>query len=164
MFIRPEEPADYQAIDAVTHAAFATVSYGSEHDGKITGLLRKAGALTLSLVALERGEIIGHVAFSPVKIAALDLGWFCLGPVSVRPDHHGQGVGGALIRNGLHRLKAQGAKGCVLLGNPKYYGRFDFAITSDLHLAGETSPYLQAIRFSGDMPQGDVMFHPAFEP
>lgn len=162
MKIREEQPADFDAMDRICAAAFATVPYGTPHDAKITGLLRDAGALTLSLLAEEAGDILGHVAFSPVTIGGADTGWFCLGPVAVAPEHHGKGVGAAMIREGLMRLQAGGAKGCVLLGNPDYYSRFGFTVESGLLFNGESSPYLQALCWRGEMPAGEVGFHPAF--
>ncbi|MBI1494680.1 GNAT family N-acetyltransferase [Halocynthiibacter styelae] len=162
MKIRDEKPADFASMDRVCEAAFATVSYGSPHDSKITGLLRDAGALAVSLVADEAGAILGHVSFSPVIIGDTGKGWFCLGPVAVAPDQHGTGIGSKLIRDGLARLKEMGALGCVLLGNPAYYARFGFDVQNGLLMDGEASPYLQVLTFQGDAPGGEVTFHPAF--
>lgn len=162
VIIRLESPEDYVEIDVVTAAAFATVSYGTEHDGLITGLLRENGALSLSLVAVEGAQIVGHVAFSPVVVTSEQAGWFALGPISVRPDRHGEGIGGKLIREGLVRLKARRAKGCVLMGNPSYYGRFGFEAHTGLRLDGQVSPFLQALAFAGTVPSGEVEFHSAF--
>ncbi len=162
MKIREEVPADFAAMDRVCAAAFATVPYGSPHDSKITGLLRDADALTLSLVAEDAGEILGHVSFSPVTIGNRSEGWYCLGPVAVAPESHGKGIGSQLIRDGLARLKDMGALGCVLLGNPAYYARFGFEVQNGLLMDGEASPYLQALTFQGDAPGDEVTFHPAF--
>lgn len=74
-------------------------------------------------MAVEEGEIVGHVAFSAVTIDGADKGWFALGPVLVRPDWQGAGIGGALIRAGLGKLRERRAAGCVLLGEPDYYYR-----------------------------------------
>ena len=52
--------------------------------------------------------------------------WFGLGPVSVLPELHGKGVGSALIREGLSRLRRRGACGCCVVGHPGFYTRFGF--------------------------------------
>src|SRR5690606_39869862 len=81
-----------------------------------------------SKVAESDGEIIGHVAISPVRISDSADGWFGLGPISVLPEFQGQGVGSQLMKSALDELEARGAAGCVVLGEPGYYGRFGFKV------------------------------------
>lgn len=45
----------------------------------IVDALRKAGALSFSLVAEDDGVIVGHVAISPVEISGGVSEWFGLG-------------------------------------------------------------------------------------
>ncbi len=163
MIIRAEAPGDAAAIRAVTTAAFRDMAHSSRTEAAIIDALRGAGALTLSLVAVDDGEPVGHVAFSPVTIGGRDVGWFGLGPVAVRPDRQGRGIGGALIREGLERLIARGAGGCVLLGEPEYYSRFGFEADAGLVLADVPPEYFQALSFGPEIPEGIVRYHPAFE-
>ena len=67
----------------MTARAFAGVEHSDQTEPQIIGRLRAAGALSLSLVAIEGNVLIGHVAFSPVTIDGAGEGWFGLGPVSV---------------------------------------------------------------------------------
>jgi len=83
MEIRPEQPSDIATIRQITKAAFAPMEYGSQTEAEIIDALRKANALKISLVAVDGGAVIGHVAFSPVTIDGGDYGWYGLGPVSV---------------------------------------------------------------------------------
>lgn len=102
--------------------------------------LRASGKILLSLVAEEDGEIFGHVLFSPVALNAQD-GLYAgvgLGPVAVRPDRQRQGIGSALIRAGLERMRALRIPVIYLEGNPRYYSRFGF---SDASLAGITCEF-----------------------
>ena len=161
MLIRPETNADHEAIRALTTAAFAGAPHASGTEAAIIHALRAAGALALSLVA-EDGGVVGHIAFSPVTIDGQDCGWFGLGPVSVAPDRQGQGIGGALIREGLARLAASGAQGCVLLGDPGYYTRFGFATDPDLVLPDVPPEYFQRLVLAGTPARGTVSFHPGF--
>ena len=80
----------------------------------------------LSLVAEAQDDPIGHAAFSPVTISDGSEGWYGLGPVSVIPSRQGEGIGTALVREGIARLCRLGAQGCVVLGEPGYYERFGF--------------------------------------
>jgi putative acetyltransferase len=160
--IRDETAADVSAIREVTLAAFKTLKISNlSEPGIITGL-RAAGALTLSLVAELDGRVVGHVAFSPVTISDGTPGWYGLGPVSVVPELHRQGIGGALIRDGLDRLRALGARGCCLVGHPEYYGRFGFRNVDGLGEEGVPAHVFFALSFDGHLPQGTVHFHEAF--
>ncbi|WP_139976861.1 N-acetyltransferase [Ochrobactrum sp. CGA5] len=163
MHIRKEMSEDADAIRQVTDEAFRTVAYSNQKEGEIVDALRAAKALTLSLVAEDKGEVLGHVAFSPVLIGGEDKGWYGLGPLSVRPDRQGEGIGGMLIREGLAILRQEGAKGCVLLGNPGYYVRFGFKAEARLKLPGVPAEYFQCLAFGPDMPEGDVAYHAAFD-
>lgn len=124
--------------------------------------LRKAGALTVSLVAELDGRVVGHIAFSPVVMSDGTPGWYGLGPVSVLPEYQKQGIGKALIHEGLSRLKTLGARGCCLVGHPEYYRKFGFENTAGLSLEGVPPEVFFALSFDGHMPQGTVTFHKAF--
>lgn len=163
MIVRPEQLGDADAIRAVTAAAFAGARVSSGTEAAIVDALRDAGALTLSLVAEAKGRVIGHIAFSPVAIDGAPLGWFGLGPVAVAPERQGRGVGAALIEEGLARLRADRAGGCVLLGDPGYYARFGFASDPALRYADAPARYFQRLAFCDVVPCGEVAFHPAFD-
>lgn len=162
MMIRQEQEQDHDAVKQVTADAFALREHSNQTEPAIIAALRDAGALTISLVATDGDEIVGHVAFSPVTIDGEDHRWFGLGPVSVRPDLQGRGIGDALIRQGLNELRAQGAAGCVLLGNPGYYRRFGFENDPDLRYPGAPPEYFMRLTFGGSDPTGQVEYHAAF--
>jgi putative acetyltransferase len=159
--IRRERDVDAAAIRAVTAAAFAASSYGHNGEADIVEALRADGALTVSLVAVEGGEIIGHVAFSPVEIGSA-RGWYGLGPLSVAPGRQGHGVGQALVRSGLAALISLKANGCVVLGEPDYYGRFGFESDPALRFGQAPAPYFQRLIFAGPAPGGEVRYHASF--
>lgn len=161
MRIREESAGDAAAIRQVTTAAFAGVAHSSGTEGDIVDALRASGALTLSLVAEDGGVILGHAALSPVTIGGAQ-GWFGLGPVSVRPDRQGEGIGAALVREGLSRLRASGAQGCVVLGDPGYYERFGFRADPQLRFEGAPPEYFMRLTCQGRTPSGRVTYHPAF--
>jgi putative acetyltransferase len=161
--IRPEAPADVPAITEVTIAAFDTLEISDHTEQFIIVALRAAQALTLSLVAETDGRLIGHIAFSPVTLSAGTPGWIGLGPLSVLPEYQRQGIGSALIREGLSRLKELNARGCCLVGHPGYYGRFGFENPSGLLLEGVPPEAFFALSFGGPIPRGAVAFHAAFQ-
>lgn len=161
--IRSETPADVHWIEAVVASAFLDAPYTSHTEQYIVNALRRAGKLSVSVVAEADGVLIGHVAISPVSISDGASGWFGLGPISVLPLHQRQGVGSKLMREGLRILRERGACGCVVLGEPKYYGRFGFHADASLALPGYPPQYFQAISFDSSKPQGTVTYHEAFE-
>lgn len=161
--IRCERPDDKDAIHALTQAAFAPMPYSSGNEGPIISALRASGDLTLSLVAEDEGVIIGHIAFSPVRIDGVSDGWFGLGPISIRKDRQRQGIGKALIRAGLTRLKAMGAKGCALIGNPDVYRSSGFETDGQLSYGDLDRKYIQRIVLAGASPRGAITYSPAFD-
>ena len=162
MIIRAERQDDVDAIRTLTETAFRTAPHADGTEHVIIDRLRAAGVLTLSLVAELDGVIVGHVAFSPVTVSDGSAGWYGLGPISVDPAQQGKGIGGSLVREGLQRLKALGATGCVLLGDPAYYGRFGFEADPKLTLDGVPPDYFMRVAFSPVYGGGTVSYHPGF--
>jgi putative acetyltransferase len=160
--IRDEQTADIERIAEITRAAFLANPHSSHTEHLTVANLRRAQALTHSLVAEVEGEIVGHVAFSEVEISDGSTGWFGLGPLTVKPGMQGKGVGSALVRAGLERLRQQGARGCVLLGDPAFYRRFGFANNQDLMLEEASQEYFLALVLAGAGARGVVTYHPAF--
>jgi predicted N-acetyltransferase YhbS len=161
VIVRDEGAEDAAAIAGVIASAFAGARHSDGSEVRIVEKLRKAGGLSVSLVAEDSGVIVGHVAFSAVDIGEAQ-GWFGLGPVAVEPARQGGGIGAALIEKGLARLRAQGAAGCVVLGDPGYYARFGFRAHAGLIYAAAPAPYFQALAFAGEPPTGEVRYHRAF--
>lgn len=159
--IRRESIADRAAIRSLTARAFAGVSFSDGTEPVVIDALREARALTLSLVAVLGERIVGHVAFSEVGPPA-QSGWFALGPVSVEPKLQRRGVGSQIIRAGLQALREQGAQGCVLLGDHRYYHRFGFVVVPKLAPPQYPAEHFQVARFGESLPKAPVAFHPAF--
>ncbi|MBN9407502.1 MAG: N-acetyltransferase [Burkholderiales bacterium] len=164
--LRHETPDDTSAIEAVTVAAFADAPHTSHTEQFIVRALRAAGELTLSIVVDEHGQVVGHVALSPVTITDglghKAEGWYGLGPISVLPNRQGQGIGSRLMEQALSKLRAMQAAGCVLLGDPAYYGRFGFQAHTGLQLPGVPPGYFMALALHGPVPEGIARYSDAF--
>lgn len=160
--ISNEKSGDEARIHHVTEQAFLSAPHTDHTEQFIVDALRREGALTVSQVAKVDGEIIGHVAISPVTLSDGATGWFGLGPISVLPEFQGLGIGSKLMQSSLAALVEVGASGCVLLGDPAYYGRFGFKVVDGLVFPGVPAEYFQALSFSGEFPQGAVSYHKAF--
>ncbi len=161
--IRAEQSHDISAIHDVTEAAFTGIEHSDGTEQDLVDKLRAAKALSLSLVAEADGEVIGHIAASEVLIGGGAQGWFGIGPVSVRPDKQQQGVGIALMGSALDQLRAEGAGGVVLLGDPGYYRRFGFEVVPGLVYPDAPAEFFMAVCLNAPaFPQGVVEYHSAF--
>jgi len=163
VIIRNERPDDINAIARLTQAAFENEEHSSHTEQFIVNALRRSDQLSVSLVAVEHGEVVGHVAISPVTLSSGAAGWFGLGPISVCPSRQGQGIGSTLMKAALAELKRLGGAGCVVLGEPGYYGRFGFKAHPGLELPGVPAEYFQALPLAGELPTGTVKYHEAFD-
>jgi putative acetyltransferase len=132
--IRPETPEDHPHVRDVNEQAF-----GQAVEADLVDRLRKACPDTLSLVADDEGRIVGHIFFSPVAIdgAGRRMQGMGLAPMGVRPDRQKQGIGSALVKNGLEILRDRGCPFVIVLGHPGYYTRFGFEPASKRNLTSQ---------------------------
>ena len=130
--IRNERPVDEGGREALLDAA-----YGPIRHAKPSARLRKRRlpAEGLSLVALERGRMLGtvrlwHVAAGRSHPALL------LGPLAVHPDARKRGIGASLMRRAIEEAAHLGHAAVLLVGDHDYYGRFGFSAekTGDIRL------------------------------
>jgi putative acetyltransferase len=159
--IRPERTEDVEAIDAIHAASFPTLA-----EARLVRLLRATGKLTVSLVAEDDGEVVGHVGFSPVS-AASGADGAGLAPVAVLPTHRGRGIAARLVEIGLSSCRLAGYGWAVVLGEPAYYARFGFRPAREFGLSDEYGggDAFQAIELiPGAMPLngGLVCYAPEF--
>ncbi len=160
--IRPEAAGDIAAIHALTEAAFNPMPFSDGSEPRIIDQLRDDGDLTLSLVAEDGEDIVGHIAISPVTISDGACDWYGLGPVSVSPGLQRMGIGGALIKRAIADMRVMGAKGIILLGSNEYYPRFGFVHEPQLTYSGPPAEFFQCLLLNGDLPSGEVKYAPAF--
>lgn len=163
MIIRREKPSDIETITEVTKVAFEHHSFSHQTEHFIIRDLRDAVALTISLVAEVDGQVVGHIAFSPVRISDGTTNWYGLGPVSVLPDYQGCRIGTALVNKGLTLLNSMSSKGCALVGLPTYYYRFGFTHHLQLIHEGIPQELFVAKSLVERVPNGTVEFHQAFK-
>jgi putative acetyltransferase len=122
--IRTEQLSDHAAVARIVTAAFR-----QPLEAEIVAQIRGTQAEVLSLVAEADGVLAAHLLFSVVD--ADDAPRACaLGPVAVDPPLQSRGIGDALIRAGIDRLRADRWPIVFVLGNPRYYSRFGFELAA----------------------------------
>ena len=127
MIIRQENPNDITQVRKLNELAF-----GQPAEADLVDKLRKACPDALSLVAEEKGRIVGHIIFTTVVIdnnGQLIQG-MGLAPMAVLPENQKQGIGSQLVRKGLEILGERGCPFVVVVGHPEYYPRFGFESAS----------------------------------
>jgi putative acetyltransferase len=163
--IRNESPGDELPVRRVNELAF-----GRPGEADLVDRLRERCPDALSLVAEAGGEVVGHVFFTPVEVGygrdqARGMG---LAPVAVLTSLQKRGIGSALIRAGIERLKAGGCPYIVVLGHPEYYHRFGFVPASrygmrpEWEVPDETFMLLLLNEAVEERLKGTVSYHPEF--
>jgi putative acetyltransferase len=165
MNIRIEEARDATGVHAVNEAAFARPD-----EARLVERLRREADPYIGLVAERDGNVVGHIAFTPVTIE----GWAGhpraagLAPLAVMPAVQRQGIGSQLARAGLTVCRMQGITLVVVLGDPEYYARFGFVPASECGLGCEYDAPAGAFRVlelqRGALTDaaGTVRYHTAF--
>ena len=161
--VRLERPGDQDQIRVVNERAF-----GGSEEARIVDALRGCEG-SLSLVATAAGGIVGHILFTPVRIepprAARVAG---LAPMSVLPEQQRQGVGSALIAEGLSRCRELGYTAVVVVGHPEYYPRFGFvqastrALQYEYSVPSESFMLLELVPDALKGPPGVAHYRPEF--
>lgn len=122
--IRPEEPGDKAQIRTVNEQAF-----GQPLEADLVDALRRNCSDRVSLVAVvDEHSVVGHILFTPVTLDAATgrITGMGLAPMAVLPARQRQGIGSALVRQGLETLAARGCPFVIVVGHPEYYPRFGF--------------------------------------
>lgn len=178
--IRPETPADCQAIRQLTIDAFATSEWGHQGEAELVDTLRQSCSDRLSLVASEGETVVGHLLLTPAAIETPETKTVGMGlaPMAVAPRRQRTGIGSALIDAGLAQLKQAGCPFVVVLGHPDYYPRFGFVPAADygvthgfagipqhfLFLKLLTANSQLTATIERQIQDGKAYYHPAFGP
>ncbi len=125
--IRDERSEDAPAIRAVLEAAFPQAV-----EADLVDRLRATCQDSLSLIAVEDNQVVGHILFTPVVIERPEgpIVGIGLAPMAVLPEFQRRGIGSALVRAGVERLRQSGCPFVVVVGHPEYYSRFGFTRAS----------------------------------
>ena len=165
ILIRPEQTGDIAAIRRVNEHAF-----GGPAEAELVDRLREHGNVTLSLVAVQEGNVVGHILFSPVTIESAQQAIPAVGlaPMAVLPESQNQGIGSLLVKAGLDQCRRAGHSVAVVLGHPRYYPRFGFVPASRYGIRSEyavADEYFMVIELqAGALAglRGTAKYHAAF--
>jgi predicted N-acetyltransferase YhbS len=129
---------DEIANDIPAREALLDRCLGERRTAKSSERLREGRlpAQGLALTAERDGEVIGTVRLW--HVTANGVAALLLGPLAVKPELQGEGLGKALMREALWRAACLGHGAVILVGDAPYYARFGFetALTRDLAMPG----------------------------
>lgn len=161
--IRERRARDDEAIRRLNDLAF-----GGTFESTLVESLRAAFLDAVELVAVEDGEIVGHILFSALATMIDDeaVPALSLAPMSVHPDRQRSGIGSALVQAGLTLAARREWQAVIVLGHPEYYPRFGFsaelANRLDAPFEGEAFMALELVDGALEGKDGFVVYPAAF--
>lgn len=173
--LRQTTPADYPATEALTRDAFWDQFQPGCTEHLMVRQIRASDDYVPALdymAVLADGTIVGHILYSRSYVVEADGTQHPLltfGPLSVRPDMQGRGIGGALIGRTKAEAAALDWAGIAIYGHPGYYPRFGFRDAQVWGITtpeGENFPALMALELTlGGLEHyvGGLYTSPAFE-
>ncbi len=164
LIVRAETTADHEAIRHVNRLAF-----GQGDEARLVDGLREGGFVRVSLVAERAGQVVGHILFSdlPILTEAGTVPALALAPMAVLPELQNQGIGSALVQQGLEACRQQGHRVVVVLGHAHFYTRFGFSPKLAAHLespfsGGDSFMAVELVPGALDGVAGRVQYPPPF--
>ncbi|MBD2429946.1 N-acetyltransferase [Fischerella sp. FACHB-380] len=136
--IIPESNKEILAIHQLITEAFGQVKVA-----ELVEIIRKSENFIpeLSLVAVEKEEVLGHILFSQIIIATpnQNIPALALAPLAVKSSHQRQGIGSRLVQVGLSKCRELDHAIVIVVGNPHYYQRFGFKTVGKFGLQSSLS-------------------------
>ncbi len=145
--IRPEEHKDYKDIVSLILRSFregTDYSDGTDIIALVEEIRDSEYYIPeLSFVAELDGVIVGHFLFSKFPLSptkegghggAEDTEIVMLAPVSVHADYLRRGIGSAMLKMGIERVKELGYKGITVEGNYKFYNNVGFRTSAEFNI------------------------------
>lgn len=164
MEIRPELPDDHGLVALLYRQAFV-----GNYESELVDALRDAGVASVSLVAIDEGELVGHILFADVGVTVDDrpVRALALAEMAVHQDQQRTGIGSRLVGDGLDAAQALQTEAVLVLGHPTYYPRFGFSAERARHLrvpfrGGDAFMALELRQGALDGVVGQVTYPEAF--
>ncbi|HWA68614.1 MAG TPA: N-acetyltransferase [Rhizomicrobium sp.] len=120
--IRLEAPGDADGVEALNAESFGPGRFAKSANRLREGVYPIAG---LGFVAIENDILRGSVRFWPIRVGGHEE--LLLGPLAVRADQRGRGIGIALMQAGIAAAQKGPWRGILLVGDEPYYAKVGFS-------------------------------------
>ena len=131
-----ETPADTPEVETLMDLCFAPGRTALSSYRLREGVDPVAGLCLMT--RNEYGVPVGAIRYWPVRIG--DQPVLLLGPIAVHPTAQGEGLGGWLMQESLHRAAEAGWARVMLVGDAPYYSRFGFQKLDQVEMPPPTNP------------------------
>lgn len=144
-----EMPKHYAAVRNLIIDAFAHSDLGYNGEANLIEAIREHCDISLSLVAINDNQVVGHILFSPatIRTESSTIHGMALAPLAVLPSHQRLGIGTMLVTDGLRRITQSTADFIIVAGHRDYYPRFGFIPAQDLSITHGFKGMAQDILF-----------------
>lgn len=124
--ILPEEEKDFEDINKLLIDAFKSEKHSNHDEHLLVQQLRKKFSYfpRLTLTAKISEESVGFIMFTKAYIGHYEV--LALAPLAVYPKYQNQKNGTFLVNYGHDIAEKYGYTHSIVLGNSKYYSRFDY--------------------------------------
>ena len=146
VIIRNEEEHDYRAVEEATREAFWNLYVPGCNEHYLVHCIRKSPDFIadLAFVAELDAKVVGSIFFTKsfvVDETGKHHEMITLGPVSVIPQMHGQGIGSALIEHAKNAAREKGYRAIFLYGYPSYYAQHGFRHAKEFDISNSDGAY-----------------------
>ena len=128
--LRQEKASDISTVQSVIQSAFDNQAFSDQSEHHLVNAIRKSSQFIpeLSLVAVYKTKVIGHVLMTPIRINnnGGNHRGLALAPISVHPNYQGEGVGSQLMHFAHKMALENGYEFIAILGHEAYYPRFGY--------------------------------------
>ncbi|MCY4260402.1 MAG: N-acetyltransferase [Rhodobacteraceae bacterium] len=136
--LSPILPSDHESVERLYDLAFGPGRYDLS-SYRLRESLPDIASLALKSVDGD-GGLCGAIRFWPIRIGDCDGMQLLLGPIAVHPTRQGEGIGCALITEGIDRARRADYRAIVLVGDEPYYSRFGFRKAPSVTMPAPTNP------------------------
>ena len=111
-----------------------------------------------SLLMTHDDMLIGSISCWPIALnnpsTSQTIPMIMVGPIAINPEHQSNGYGRILVENVIEKTENADARPLIMIGDPEYYGRFEFhaMLDNEWQLPGPFEKHRLLVRSNMELP------------